>query len=177
MGCSNQLVSITMSPKHFSGFNVLQLFKNTTQRSVLRQDSYEWHGVWVSMHRHLGQWAPAVFWNFTPEHVKNPEKLVNCLKKVCCHTGSSGETQINAACWGLAHACQALFSTIQHPQGEEKEDLRAQTVNRAYCFLFSVVIQWDIFSMSPPSLVIFWNLCPLASPGSLPRFLCDQGFL
>ena len=23
-------------------------------------------------------------------------------------------------CRGLAHACQALFSTIQHPQGEEK---------------------------------------------------------
>ncbi|KAK4831872.1 hypothetical protein QYF61_019884 [Mycteria americana] len=31
-----------------------------------------------------------------------------------------GETQITATCWGLAHAYQALFNTIQYPQGEEK---------------------------------------------------------
>ncbi|KAK4810602.1 hypothetical protein QYF61_007339 [Mycteria americana] len=65
----------------------------------------------------LGRWAPPVFWNFTPEQVQNPEKLVEYLEKVCCHPANSRETQITAMCWGLAHAYRALFNTIQNPQG------------------------------------------------------------
>ncbi|KAK4815143.1 hypothetical protein QYF61_017584 [Mycteria americana] len=34
--------------------------------------------------------------------------------------GHEGDTQITAMCWGLAHAYQALFNTIQYPQWEEK---------------------------------------------------------
>ncbi|KAK4818255.1 hypothetical protein QYF61_009430 [Mycteria americana] len=68
----------------------------------------------------LGWWEPPVFWNFTPEQVQNPEKLVEYLEKVCCHSGNSRETQITATCQGLAHAYQALFNTIQYPQGEEE---------------------------------------------------------
>ncbi|KAK4811147.1 hypothetical protein QYF61_019778 [Mycteria americana] len=68
----------------------------------------------------LGWWAPPVFWNFTPEQVQNPEKLVEYLGKVCCHPDNSKEIQITAMCWGLAHAYQALFNTIQNPQGEKK---------------------------------------------------------
>ncbi|KAK4821888.1 hypothetical protein QYF61_004404 [Mycteria americana] len=55
-----------------------------------------------------------------PVLVPNPEKLVKYLEKVCCHPGSSRETQITATCWGLAHACRALLNAIQNPQGEEK---------------------------------------------------------
>ncbi|KAK4810845.1 hypothetical protein QYF61_008817 [Mycteria americana] len=58
-----------------------------------------------------------VFWNFTPEQVQNPEKLVEYLEKVCRHPANSRETQITAMCWGLAHAYRALFNTIQNPQG------------------------------------------------------------
>ncbi|KAK4810942.1 hypothetical protein QYF61_013350 [Mycteria americana] len=101
-------------------FQVKQLIKNTTQRSAPRLDSYEWQGVWESMGKCLGQWAPPVFWNFTPEQVQNAEKLVEYLEKVCCHPGNSRETQITATCWGLAHAYRALLNTIQYPQGEEK---------------------------------------------------------
>ncbi|KAK4829913.1 hypothetical protein QYF61_007636 [Mycteria americana] len=72
------------------------------------------------MGKYLGQWAPPVSWNFTPEQVQNPEKLVKYLEKVCCHCGNSRETLITATCWGLAHAYRALFNTIQNPQGEEK---------------------------------------------------------
>ncbi|KAK4830508.1 hypothetical protein QYF61_011421, partial [Mycteria americana] len=71
------------------------------------------------MGKYLGQWAPPMFWNFTPEQVQDPEKLGKYLE-VCCHLGNSRETQITATCWGLAHAYQALFNTIQYPQGEEK---------------------------------------------------------
>jgi len=56
------------------------------------------------MDKSLGQWAFQVFWNFTPDHVQNPDKLVKYLEKVCCHSGNSRETQITAMCWGLAHA-------------------------------------------------------------------------
>ncbi|KAK4817456.1 hypothetical protein QYF61_015611 [Mycteria americana] len=72
------------------------------------------------MGKYLGQWAPPVFWNFTPEQVQNPEKLVKYLEKVCCHPSNSRETQITAMCWGLAHTDRALFNTLQTPQGEEK---------------------------------------------------------
>ncbi|GAB0208748.1 microtubule-associated protein RP/EB family member 1-like [Grus japonensis] len=80
----------------------------------------------------LEWWAPPVFWNFTPEQVQNPEKLVEYLEKVCCHPGNSRDTQITAMCWGLAHAYRALFNTIQYLQREEKvsgsDDKRTGTV-------------------------------------------------
>jgi len=67
------------------------------------------------MGKHLGQWAPSVLLNFTPEQVQNPDDLVKYLEKIYCHPGNSRETQITATCWGLAHAYQAtLFSNIQY---------------------------------------------------------------
>jgi len=41
-----------------NGFSIKKVFKNTTQRCVLRLDSYEWQGVWDSMGKYLNQWAP-----------------------------------------------------------------------------------------------------------------------
>ncbi|KAK4830329.1 hypothetical protein QYF61_010093, partial [Mycteria americana] len=99
---------------------VKHLFKSTIQTSAPRLDSYEWQGVWDSMGKYLGQWAPPMFWNFTPEQVQDPEKLVKCLEKVCCHPGNSREAQITETCWGLAHAYRALLNAIQYPQREEK---------------------------------------------------------
>ncbi|KAK4810672.1 hypothetical protein QYF61_007472 [Mycteria americana] len=100
-----------------AGIEVSKQFKNIIQRSAPRPDSYEWQGVWDSMGKCLGRWAPPVFWNFTPEQEQNPEKLVEYLEKVCCDPGSSKEIQITAMCWGLAHAYRALFNTIHNPQG------------------------------------------------------------
>ncbi|KAK4825000.1 hypothetical protein QYF61_022572 [Mycteria americana] len=97
-------------------------FKNIIQTSAPRPDSYEWQGVWDSMGRCLRWWAPPVFWNFTLEQVQNPEKLVEHLEKVCCHPGNSKEIQITAMCWGLAHAYQAMFNTIQNPQDDKTTD-------------------------------------------------------
>ncbi|KAK4810743.1 hypothetical protein QYF61_007717 [Mycteria americana] len=96
---------------------VSKQLKNIIQRSAPRLDSYEWQGVWNSMGKCLGLWAPPVFWNFTPEQVLNPEKLVEYLEKVCCDSGNSKEIQITAMCWGLAHAYRALFNATQNPQG------------------------------------------------------------
>ncbi|KAK4813534.1 hypothetical protein QYF61_009577 [Mycteria americana] len=96
--------------------SVNKKFKNIIQRSAPRLDSDEWQGVWDSMDKYLGQWAPPVFCNFTLEQVQDSEKLVKYLEKVRYHPGNSRETQITATCWGLARAHRALLN----PQGEEK---------------------------------------------------------
>jgi len=89
------------------------------QRPAPGLDSCEWLGVWDSMGQYLGQWTPLMFFKVTAEQVQNPDNLVKYLKKVCCHHGSSRETQITATYWGLAHAYRAsLFNLIQCPKGE-----------------------------------------------------------
>lgn len=99
-------------------FKVKQLFKNTTQRSVLRLDSDEWQGVWDRIHKCLGQWSPPTFCNYTSEQVQYTEKLVKYLEKVFCHPGDSRKTQITY--FSLTQAYWALFNIIQYPQGAEK---------------------------------------------------------
>jgi len=105
-----------------NGFQVLfrakQVLKNILQRPALWLDSCEWLGVWDSMGKYLGQWAPLVFLKLTPEQVQNPDKLVKYVQKVCCHAGNSRETQITAMCWGLAHDYRAVFNLIQCLKGE-----------------------------------------------------------
>jgi len=112
-------------------FRVKQVVKNIVQRPALGLDSYEWLGVWDSMGRCLGQWAPAVCFKLTPEQVQNPYNLVKCLQKVCCHPGNSRETQNTSMCWGQAHAYRALFNLIQCPKGERGGNKAAGTVTGA----------------------------------------------
>jgi len=97
---------------------VKQVVKNIMQRPAPGLDSCEWLGVWDSMGKYLGQWAPPVCFKLTPEQVQDPNKLVKYLQKMCCHPGNSRETQIPATCWGLAHAYRALFNTVQCLKGE-----------------------------------------------------------
>jgi len=92
------------------------------QRPAPGLDSCDWLGVWDSMGKYLGQWTPAKFFKLTPEQLQNLDELVKYLQKVCCHSGNSRETQITAACWGLAHTYRAaLFNTVQCLKGERGE--------------------------------------------------------
>ena len=50
-----------------------------------------------------------VSWDFTPEHLQDPENLNRYLRQRCCDSGRSEEVQI---IWGLAYAYWALFSAI-----------------------------------------------------------------
>jgi len=96
-------------------FRVKQIVNNIVQRPAPGPDSCEWLGVWESMSRCLGQWAPPVSLKLTPEHVQNPVKLVKYLQKVCCHVGNL------TMCWGLAHAYRAaLFNTVQCSKGDRR---------------------------------------------------------
>jgi len=105
-------------------FRVKQVVKNIVQRPAPGQDSCEWLGVWDSMGRCLGQWAPPVCFKLIPQQVQNPDNLVKYLQKVCCHPGNSRETQITAVCWGVwltpTEPCSTLFSALKGKGGEMK---------------------------------------------------------
>jgi len=55
-------------------------------------DSCEWLGVWDSMGKYLGQWAPLVCFKLALEQVQNLNNLVKYLQKVCCHPGNFRDT-------------------------------------------------------------------------------------
>jgi len=57
-------------------FKIEQLFKNTTQRSSLRQDSHGWRGMWENMGRYLEKISPAMVWNFTLEQLQGPNEVI-----------------------------------------------------------------------------------------------------
>lgn len=59
-------------------------------------------------------------WNFTSEHLQNPESLGRYLREERCSTSRSRETQI---IWGLVNAYQVLFNTMQWESEEEGEDI------------------------------------------------------
>ena len=60
-------------------FRLKKFIRNIAQGSAPSLDSYEWLDVWDSMGKYLGQWAPPVLLNLTPEQVQNPDKLVKYL--------------------------------------------------------------------------------------------------
>ncbi|GAB0208349.1 mitochondrial enolase superfamily member 1 [Grus japonensis] len=59
-------------------------------------------------------------WNFTPEQLQDPDKVVEYLKGKCC--GYSKEAQLTALCWALATIYQILLDSRQCHQGEEREN-------------------------------------------------------
>lgn len=62
------------------------------------------------MGKYLGQWAPPIFWNFAPDKCKILEKNKN-IKKKKMPSPLQFQRDMNH-CWGLAHACQAVFTTL-----------------------------------------------------------------
>ena len=62
-------------------------------------------------------------WNFTSEHLKDPESLNRYLRQGCCGLGRSEEAQM---IWGLANTYQALFNTI--PERERILEIERERV-------------------------------------------------
>ena len=79
------------------------------KKSPPKPENTEWQGVWRDLGETLGRWTCSVSWNFTPEHLKDPESLNRYLRQGCCGSGRSEEAQM---IWGLANAYRALFNTI-----------------------------------------------------------------
>ncbi|GAB0209093.1 hypothetical protein GRJ2_003375000 [Grus japonensis] len=63
-------------------------------------------------------------WNFTPEQLQDPDKVIEYLKGKCC--GYLKEIQLTALCWALASIYQ--FDNRQRPQGEERQNRAISTV-------------------------------------------------
>ena len=79
------------------------------KKSPSKPENTEWQGVWRDLGETLERWTCSVSWNFTPEHLKDPESLNRYLRQRCCGLGRSEEAQM---IWGLANAYRALFNTI-----------------------------------------------------------------
>ena len=82
---------------------------NILKKSPPKPENTEWQGVWRDLGETLERWTCSVSWNFTPEHLKDPESLNRYLRQRCCGLGRSEEAQM---IWGLANAYRALFNTI-----------------------------------------------------------------
>ncbi|XP_042655671.1 ubiquitin carboxyl-terminal hydrolase 4 isoform X3 [Tyto alba] len=118
----------TWPGQHFLAKSCLGLQKigNTTQRSAPKRNSYGWHGMWENMGRYLESFSPPMVWNFTPEQLQHPDEVIECLKRKCF--GSSKSAQLSTLCWALASIYRTLLNTMQHPQGEGRENRPTGTV-------------------------------------------------
>ena len=99
------------------------------RKSAPKPVNTEWQGMWRGLGETLERWKSSVSWNFTPEHLKDPENLNRYLRQECRGSGRSEEAQI---IWGLANAYRALFNTILERERVceiEKESLRETVQN------------------------------------------------
>ena len=83
-----------------------------------RPENDDWQGIWKGLGRILEPWGPAVPWDFTPEHLWDPEKLSQHLSQGQCGLDRSKEARL---IWGLACAYRALYSTVL-----ERDSFRAE---------------------------------------------------
>jgi len=65
------------------------------------RENVEWQGIWRGLGKRLKLWAPLVSWDFTLEHLWDPEKLSAYLSKGWCSSERSEEKRL---IWGLACA-------------------------------------------------------------------------
>ena len=96
--------------------NVLRRIFNKESPPKLEND--DWQGIWRGLGKVLEAWGPAVSWDFTLEHLWDPEKLSQYLSQGLCGLHKSKEVQL---IWGLACAYRALYNTIL-----ERESFRAE---------------------------------------------------
>ena len=99
------------------------------RKSAPKPVNTEWQGMWRGLGETLERWKSSVSWNFTPEHLKDPENSNRYLRQEGRGSGRSEEAQI---IWGLANAYRALFNTILERERVceiEKESLRETVQN------------------------------------------------
>lgn len=90
-----------------------------------KPENVEWQGIWRGLGKRLEAWGPPVSWNFTLEHLWDPEELNEYLGKGWC---SSGRSEQERLIWGLACAYRALYNTILERESFQTE-IRARREN------------------------------------------------
>ena len=95
---------------------IIFLYKG--KESPPEPESADWQGIWRGLGKILKARGPAVSWDFTLEHLWDPEKLSQYLSQGQRGLHNSKEVQL---IWGLACAYRALYNTIL-----ERESFRAE---------------------------------------------------
>ncbi len=98
--------------------NVFLFIRAKWKKPPPRPENDDWQGIWKGLRRILEPWGPAVPWDFTPEHLWDPEKLSQHLSQGQCGLDRSKEARL---IWGLACAYRALYSTVL-----ERDSFRAE---------------------------------------------------
>lgn len=109
--------------KHFwnaESMTVLSIFLNVFlfiyfiwRNPSQKRENAQWQGTWRSLEKILEAWGLPVSWDFTREHLWNPENVCKYLSQGCCDLGRPEEKQL---IWGLACAYQALYNTLLERQ-------------------------------------------------------------
>ena len=81
-------------------------------------ENTDWQRVWRDLGETLKRRALLVSWNFTPEHLQDPQNINSYLRQECC---SSGRSEVAQIIWGLAYVYQALLSTNSERVGRVSE--------------------------------------------------------
>lgn len=98
--------------------NVFLFIRAKWKKSPPRPENDDWQGIWKGLGRILEAWGPAMPWDFTLEHLWDPEKLSQHLSQGQCGLDRSKEARL---IWGLACAYRALYSTAL-----ERKSFRAE---------------------------------------------------
>ena len=97
--------------------NIL-LFIHAKWKKPPRPENDDRQGIWKGLGRILEAWGPAIPWDFTLEHLWDPEKLSQHLSQGRCGLDRSKEVRL---IWGLACAYRALYSIVL-----ERDSFRAE---------------------------------------------------
>ena len=89
--------------------NVFLSIRAKWKKSPPRPENDDWQGIWKGLGRILEAWGPATPWDFTLEHLWDPEKLSQHLSQGRCGSVRSKEVWL---IWGLYCAYCTLYSTI-----------------------------------------------------------------
>jgi len=89
--------------------NVFLFIRAKWKKSPPRPENDDWQGIRKGLGRILEAWGPAMPWDFTLEHLWDPEKLSQHLSQGRCGLDRSKEVRL---IWGLACAYRALYNTI-----------------------------------------------------------------
>lgn len=79
------------------------------KESPPKPENADWQGIWRDLGKILEAWGPKMSWDFTLEHLWDPEKLSQYLSQGWCGLHRSKEVRL---IWGLACAYHALYNTI-----------------------------------------------------------------
>ena len=85
--------------------NVFLFIHPKWKKSPPRRENADWRGIWRGLGRISEAWGPAMPWDFTLEHLRDPKKLSQHLSQGWCGLDRSKEVRL---IWGLACAYCSL---------------------------------------------------------------------